>query len=112
MAETLFKFPRGQTGYPLAGQEKKLSSSEEGALRIYLDGRTVSLDEVQADRAKKNGVEVVVDELNLDPEDRERLVDSLETGLKGGRVRVRVTDGPLSISSPSTSNAEAVRNCL
>jgi len=42
-------------------------------------------------------VEVVVDVLNLDPEDRERLVDSLETGLKKGegRVRVRVTDGPV-----------------
>jgi len=40
---------------------------------------------------------VVVDVLNLDPEDRERLVDSLETGLKKGegRVRVRVTDGPV-----------------
>ena len=100
MAETLFKFPRGTKlvitfSWP---EEKKLSElRREGFLRIYLDGRTVSLDEVQADRAKKNGVEVVVDELNLDPEDRERLVDSLETGLKKGegRVRVRVTDGPV-----------------
>jgi len=100
MVETLFKFPPGTKmvitfSWP---REKKLSElRREGFLKIYLDGRLVSLDEVQAEKAKKNGVEVVVDVLNLDPEDRERLVDSLETGLKKGegRVRVRVTDGPV-----------------
>jgi len=100
MVETLFKFPSVTKmvitfSWP---EEKKLSElRREGFLKIYLDGRIRTLDEVQADKAKKNGLEVVVDEINLDLEDRERLVDSLETGLKKGegRIRVRVADGPV-----------------
>ncbi|HNT00955.1 MAG TPA: excinuclease ABC subunit A, partial [Candidatus Saccharicenans sp.] len=100
MVETLFRFPPGTKmiitfSWP---EEKKLSElRREGFLKIYLDGRIRTLDEVQADKAKKNGLEVVVDEINLDLEDRERLVDSLETGLKKGegRIRVRVADGPV-----------------
>jgi len=88
MVETLFKFP-ARTRMVITfdwPEEKKLAElRREGFLKIYLHGRVLSLDHLEEAPAKKNGLEVVVDELNLDPEDRERLVDSLETGLKRGK---------------------------
>lgn len=104
MVETLFKFP-ARTRMVITfdwPEEKKLAElRREGFLKIYLHGRVRALDDLQEAPAKKNGLEVVVDELNLDPEDRERLVDSLETGLKKGegRIRVRVEGGPVYLFS-------------
>jgi excinuclease ABC subunit A len=65
----------------------------EGFFRIMRGDEVVELDdeEVEPDR----DVEVYVDRLTLDEEERDRLVDSLEMALKrgGGRVRVRSDSG-------------------
>ncbi|MDD8020194.1 MAG: excinuclease ABC subunit UvrA [Acidobacteriota bacterium] len=93
MTEILFKFPTGIKIIItfLWPAEKKLSElRREGFLKLYLDGQVRSLNELEEGKTKKNGLEVVVDELKLDKEDRERLVDSLETGLKKGEGRVKV----------------------
>ncbi|HRD01416.1 MAG TPA: excinuclease ABC subunit UvrA [Candidatus Saccharicenans sp.] len=100
MVETLFKFPAGTKMIITFdwSEEKKLSElRREGFLKIYGRGQIRSLDDFENGKPNKSGVEVVVDELVLDKEDRERLVDSLETGLKKGEehVRVRVEGGPV-----------------
>ena len=66
---------------------------KEGFFRIVQDDRVVELEKTRL--PKKGGLEVFVDELTLDPSDRERLVDSLEMGFKkgDGRVKVRAADG-------------------
>ncbi|MBC7348579.1 MAG: excinuclease ABC subunit UvrA [Candidatus Aminicenantes bacterium] len=75
---------------------KKLAElKKEGFLRFYRDGKIVPAEEAEKTRQPEKKLEVLVDLFQLDPEDRERLVDSLETGLKkgGGRARVRAESG-------------------
>ena len=96
IVETLFGLPdrpvvRISFAWPL---EKGIAVlRKEGFFRIVLDGRVVELQTARL--PKKGQVEVFVDELRLDPSDRERLVDSLEMGFKkgDGRVAVRAADG-------------------
>jgi excinuclease ABC subunit A len=97
MVETLWQLPSGSKIDItfLWPEGKKLSElKKEGFSRIYQAGNILDLDEFQIsskdDNQDKNQVEVLVDRLQLDPEDRERLVDSLEIGLKEGNGRVRV----------------------
>jgi len=68
---------------------------KEGFLRIYHQGKVISVEEAEQIPRKNQTMEVVVDLFQYDPEDRERLVDSLEIGLKkgGGRVRVHTDAG-------------------
>jgi excinuclease ABC subunit A len=96
IVETLFELPRpaGITisfAWPLDKGAALLK--KEGFFRIVQDGRVVELD--KADLSKKGDLDVYVDSLAIDPEERERLVDSLEMGLKkgDGRVKVRSADG-------------------
>jgi len=65
---------------------------KEGFFRTIQDGRVVEIE--KAKLPKKGALDIFVDNLSLDPEDRERLVDSLEIGFKkgDGRVRVRSED--------------------
>ncbi|MBC7362377.1 MAG: excinuclease ABC subunit UvrA [Candidatus Aminicenantes bacterium] len=93
MVETLFRLPAG-TKIAITflwPEEKKLSElKKEGFLKIYHMDKILSIDEAGDTTRRKNGLEVLVDWLQLDCEDRERLVDSLEIGLKKGEGRVRV----------------------
>ncbi|MFH0900544.1 MAG: excinuclease ABC subunit UvrA, partial [Pseudomonadota bacterium] len=66
-----------------------------GYVRARIDGMIVRLEDVQAlEKQKKHTVELVVDRLSLDPTDRARLTDGVETALRagGGTLRV-VVDG-------------------
>ena len=93
MAQTLFRLPAGiKLAITFLWSEKKKISElkKEGFLRIYHQGKVLAIDEIEKNLKTKNGIEVLVDHLQLDPEDRERLVDSLEIGLKKGEGRVRV----------------------
>lgn len=93
MVETLFRLPAG-TKIAITflwPEEKKLSElKKEGFLKIYHMDKILSIDEAGDTTSRKNGLEVLVDWLQLDRQDRERLVDSLEIGLKKGEGRVRV----------------------
>jgi excinuclease ABC subunit A len=66
---------------------------KEGFFRILEDGAVVDLE--QAWPAKKGPFDVLVDRLTPDPEERERLADSLELAIRkgGGRAMVRTGDG-------------------
>jgi excinuclease ABC subunit A len=66
---------------------------KEGFFRIIQDGRVLELEKARL--PKKGAVDVFVDELAPDPEERERLADSLETAFKkgDGRAKVRARDG-------------------
>ena len=66
---------------------------KEGFFRVIQDGRIVELEKARL--PKKGELDIFVDSLAPDPEDRERLVDSLEMGFKkgNGRVNVRAEDG-------------------
>jgi len=72
-----------------------LELKKEGFLRIYHQGKIIPIEEAEQISRKNQPMEVVVDLFQYDPEDRERLVDSLEIGLKkgGGRVRVHTEAG-------------------
>jgi excinuclease ABC subunit A len=93
MVQTIFRLPAGTklTITFLWREKKKISElKKEGFLRIYHQGKVIAIDDMEKNLKIKNGIEVLVDQLQLDPEDRERLVDSLEIGLKKGEGRVRV----------------------
>ena len=66
---------------------------KEGFFRILEAGMVVDLE--LAGPARKGPFDVLVDRLTPDPEERERLADSLELALKksGGRAMVRTADG-------------------
>jgi excinuclease ABC subunit A len=66
---------------------------KEGFFRLVEGGEVVNL-EVKAP-SKRGALEVLVDRLALDPEERERLADSLELALKkgDGRAKVRTETG-------------------
>jgi excinuclease ABC subunit A len=96
IVETLFGLPdrpsvRITFSWPLEKGTAVLR--KEGFFRVIQDDLVVELETARL--PKKGQAEVFVDELRLDPSDRERLVDSLEMGFKkgGGRVRVRAADG-------------------
>ena len=59
-----------------------------GFFRALVDGRIVPFDELPS--LKSRTLSVFVDRLPADPDDRERLADSLETAMKHGRGRARV----------------------
>ena len=66
---------------------------KEGFFRSVESGRIVPLDEIPARRPGPH--DILVDRLTVDPEERERLADSLEMALKkgGGRSKVLAEDG-------------------
>lgn len=98
MVETLYQLPAGT---PLDitflwPQGKKISElKKEGFLRFYNRGKIISAEELEVAKKSQENPEILVDLLQLDSEDRERLTDSLETGLKkgGGRIRVSTKNG-------------------
>jgi excinuclease ABC subunit A len=96
VVEALFEDPRPRKvtisfAWPLERGTALLK--KEGFFRILQDGQVVEVE--KAELPRKGEVDVYVDSLALDPEDRERLVDSLEMGFKkgDGRVKVRADDG-------------------
>jgi len=96
VVETLFRLPPRSPllisfSWPLEKGHALLK--KEGFFRIIQDDRVLDLEKARL--PKKGTVDVFVDELALDPEERERLADSLETAFKkgDGRVKVRVRGG-------------------
>ncbi len=70
-------------------REKGLSAlRKDGFYRIIQTGEIVSLD--KARDKKTRHLDVLVDRLSLDEEERDRLVDSLEMSLKRGEGKVKV----------------------
>ncbi len=91
IVETLFKFPP-QTGiwitfsWPLKKGVKALK--KDGFFRIVKDNKILNLDEAKLREEKE--IDVLVDRMSLSREERGRLVDSLEMGLKKGEGKIKV----------------------
>ena len=65
---------------------------KDGFHRIILEDRVVDLEKTEL--TNEESINVFVDRILIDPEERERLVDSIELGLKkgGGRVKIQSED--------------------
>jgi len=94
MAEALLKLPAGTAltvSFPWPAEKGWAALKKLGFYRLLRDGAPLPFEEA---RPPKTGtLDVFVDRLTLDPQDRDRLVDSLELGLKHGGGRVLVQDG-------------------
>ena len=65
----------------------------QGFVRVRVDGNQYSLDDkIPLEKNKKHDIEVVVDRVVIGPDQRTRLVDSLETATRMGVGRVIVHD--------------------
>jgi excinuclease ABC subunit A len=64
---------------------------QAGFARVRIDGMVIRLDEVQGlEKQKKHTIEIVVDRLTLEPAERARLTDSVETAVRAGGGQLRV----------------------
>jgi len=60
--------------------------ARNGFVRVRVNGKVHRLDEkIPLDRHKKHDIELVVDRIEITPENRDRLADSIETALKESR---------------------------
>ena len=93
MIEELYQYPPETKvtisfAWPLENSLDGLK--KEGFFRILQgEGKIVKLDD--ADLSGQDTLDVFMDRLTLDPNERERLADSLETALKKGGGRVKVS---------------------
>ena len=105
MADHVEKLPKGTRimvlGPVVKGRKGEYRSLIEdvrksGFVRVRVDGSLYEIGEaIPMDKNKKHDVQVVVDRIVVGPEQRTRLVDSIETAarLGGGSVIVAPTDG-------------------
>ena len=89
--ETVFSFPENSKLYITFSWPKEKDKTilqKRGFHRILLNEGIVPLEEINFDEFDK--IDVLVDRLYLDYEDRERLVDSIEIALREGEGRCKV----------------------
>jgi excinuclease ABC subunit A len=96
MVEELFSLPpetRATISFAWPRERDLDLLRKEGFQRLLQGNDIVAMED--ADLKGKEAVEVFMDRLPLDREDRDRLVDSLETALKrgDGRLRIRTDSG-------------------
>ncbi len=75
------------------GEHQKLleDARRSGFVRVRIDGKIVSLEENPVpEKNKKHQIDIVVDRLKLNPENRRRLNESVETALEVAEGQVRV----------------------
>src|SRR5262245_23211594 len=62
-----------------------------GFVRVRIDGMVVRLDDVDAlEKQKKHSIELVIDRITINPNDKGRLTDSVETALREGKGKIMV----------------------
>ncbi len=74
---------------------------KDGYSRIRVNGEMYELDdEITLDKNKKDNIEVIIDRVVLDPTDRSRIFEAIETSTKlaGGKVLVKVNNEELIMS--------------
>jgi excinuclease ABC subunit A len=66
---------------------------KQGFLRARVDGEIMELTaRVQLDRYKVHDIEIVIDRIQVNPEDRQRVVDAVKTALKHGKGTMMIAD--------------------
>src|ERR1700747_96852 len=105
MADQVEKLPKGTRVIVLGpvvkgrkGESRSLIEDvrKSGFVRVRVDGNLYEIGEkIPMDKNKKHDVDVVVDRIVIGPEQRTRLVDSIETAarLGGGSVIIAPVDG-------------------
>jgi excinuclease ABC subunit A len=96
VVESLFALPPGTKvliTFSRAPGKSVAELRKEGFFRIVENGEVINLEEKSTRHAGAH--EILVDRLAIDPDERERLADSLEMALKkgGGRAKVLAGDG-------------------
>jgi excinuclease ABC subunit A len=96
IVETLYKLPPATKvliSFAWPADKGLAPLKKLGFFRVIRGGEVCESNGVKF--KKSEALDIFVDRLALDPDDRERLVDSLESGLKHGegRVKVRIEDG-------------------
>src|SRR3954467_11224111 len=62
-----------------------------GFVRVRIDGMVIRLDDVEAiDKQKRHSIELVIDRITINPSDKGRLTDSVETALREGKGKIMV----------------------
>ena len=62
-----------------------------GFVRVRIDGMIVRLDDVDAlEKQKKHSIELVIDRITINSNDKGRLTDSVETALREGKGKIMV----------------------
>ncbi len=91
IVETLFKLP-SQTKIQISfswPMDKGLGSlRKKGFFRVIQNNTTLPIDKAKLE--KESAIDVLVDRMALEREERERLVDSLEIGLREGSGKIKV----------------------
>ena len=91
IVDAVLSFPRDSRIYLLApviigrkGEYRDVftAARASGFVRMRVNGRIVSLDEeIRLDKKRKHNIEIVVDRLRIDPAERTRIAESVETAL-------------------------------
>lgn len=92
MVEQILQMPLGtrfMIGAPMVQQRKGEHKDiidrarSEGFVRIRINGKIWDVDDAPAlDKRKKHSIDIIVDRLEIEPDIRSRLTDSVETALK------------------------------
>ncbi|MFO7979608.1 MAG: excinuclease ABC subunit UvrA [Candidatus Aminicenantes bacterium] len=91
IVDTLYKLPahtQVTITFPWTQDKELKELKKDGFFRIFQNNKVVSLD--RADIKSNESIQVFMDSLTLDRDERERLVDSLETAMKKGEGTVFV----------------------
>jgi len=70
-----------------------LDAKKNGFRRLRVDGHIMLLEEAEKldlNKQQKHSIEIVIDRLTINPENKERLVDSLESALKFGEQKALI----------------------
>lgn len=66
-------------------------AAKEGFLRGWVDGELIELDnDIQIDRGRKHNVAVVIDRISIEPENKSRIAEAVETSLSADYTSHRV----------------------
>jgi len=90
IVEELYKLPQQTkiwTSFSWPMEKGLAPLKKDGFFRIIQDHNIINLDEAKL--TKKQSIDVLVDRMSLDREERERLVDSLEIALRKGEGRAK-----------------------
>ena len=71
-------------------------AKRQGYVRVRIDGTIRDLDEpISLDKKRSHTIEILIDRLQLDPEVKSRLTESVETALKTGKGLVTISVTPV-----------------
>jgi len=73
-------------------QEALEAFARQGYTRLFIDGKAVAIDEVQAAQLTDDAIDVVIDRIVISEERTSRILEALEAGFERGGGRVLIDD--------------------